>query len=73
MSSENDTSGAHAGVTTAMVTRLAHADEEAGQERADGFARPPMITTAKTTPSQAQIWAGARVEMRAMKTPATPA
>ena len=38
-----------------------------------GLPSRPMITTANTTPSHAQIWAGARVAIRAMKVPATPA
>ena len=32
-----------------------------------------MITTAKTTPTHAQICAGASVEISAMNVPATPA
>ena len=38
-----------------------------------GLPSPPMITTANTTPSQAQICAGASVEISAMKAPAMPA
>ena len=38
-----------------------------------GLPSRPMITTAKTTPTQAQICDGAKVAISAMNTPATPA
>ena len=38
-----------------------------------GYVRKSKITTANTTPSQAQICDGASVEISAMNTPATPA
>ena len=38
-----------------------------------GLARPPMMTTANTTPSQAHICDGASVEISAIYPPATAA
>src|SRR5437773_930381 len=70
---ENETSGAHAGAATAIVTDSLTPIRNPASSAPTGLPRPPMITTAKTVPSQAQICAGASVEMSAMNAPATPA
>jgi len=51
---ENDTSGAHAGAATAIVTDSLTPIRKSRQQRAHRIAEAPMITTAKTVPSQAR-------------------
>ena len=75
ISTENDTIGAQAGLKIAIATP-SHAPISARPPPARRPGCPvnrPMITTANTTPSQAQICDGASVEMSAMNRPATPA
>src|SRR5207244_7146889 len=63
ISTENETSGAHAGVTTAIVIDSVTPMRRPASSAPIGFASPPMITTANTTPTHDQICAGASVEI----------
>ena len=72
ISTENETTGAQAGLMTAIaIDSLAPINMPAASAPS-GLPRRPMMTTAKTTPSHAHIWAGARVAISAMKVPAMP-
>src|SRR6185312_12742354 len=73
ISTEKDTSEAQDGLTTAMVSASHTPIRMPPASAPIGLPSRPMITTAKTTPTQAQICDGARVATRAMKKPATPA
>ena len=50
MSSEKDTSGAHDGAVTAMVTASVTPMMQPAIKGPSGRPRPPSITAAKTTP-----------------------
>ena len=63
---ENDTSGAHAGAATAIVTDSLTPIRNPASSAPTGLPSPPMMTTANTTPSHVQICAGASVEISAM-------
>ena len=73
ISTENDTTGAQAGLSTAMASDSLAPISMPANSAPSGLPSRPMMTTAKTTPSQAQICAGASVAISAMKVPATPA
>src|SRR5690606_10866794 len=73
MSSENDTSGAHEGDATAMVTASETPMMQPAISGPMGRPRPPSMTAANTTPIQVYICDGARVKLSAMHTPAMPA
>src|SRR5690606_2318289 len=61
ISTEKDTTGAQAGLRTAMAIDSLAPISRPANSAPSGLPSRPMITTAKTTPSHAQIWAGARV------------
>ena len=70
---ENDTSGAQAGLKIAIATASQAPIKTPAISAPIGLPNRPMMTTANTTPNQAQICDGAKVEINAMNTPATPA
>ncbi len=73
ISTENDTTGAQAGLKTAMASDSLAPISIPANRAPSGLPSRPMITTANTTPSQVQICAGARVAIRAMNVPEMPA
>src|SRR6185503_5043276 len=67
---EKETSGAQDGLITAMVSASQTPMSTPPISAPIGLPRRPMITTAKTTPTHAQICDGAKVAISAMNTPA---
>ena len=68
-----DTSGAHEGEVTAMVTASLTPIRMPATSGPSALPSPPSITAANTTPTQAYICDGLMLLDSAMHTPATPA